>query len=187
MRLHSLAFILALGFLGTLPAFGAPKSTLADLKRLPITCLVPAWLPEGYRLQSVEIDATDREGIENPKAPGFPSYSIEYSDGKKGQFTIECARIGIGDRNLDDDENAEESEFETKAFGKVYIIYLPKGKTGSKKRIVANWIADRDWRTEEKAGMTTRIKGRVHGVSGFGMTLAEFEKIVRSLHPVRDK
>lgn len=187
MRLHSLVLTLALGLLGTLPGLGAPKSTVADLKKLPITCLVAEWLPEGYSLQSVEIDTTDRDGIKNPKAPGFPCYSIEYSNGKKGQFTIECARIGIGDRNLDDNENAEESEFDTKAFGKVYIIYLPKGKTGVKKRIVANWIADRDWKAEEKAGMTTRIKGRVHGVSGFGMTLAEFEKIVRSLHPIRDK
>jgi hypothetical protein len=187
MPFRHLPLILALGFLGSLPVLAAPKSTLADLKKLPITCLVPAWLPEGYRLQSVEIDATDREGIENPKAPGFPCYSIEYSNGKGGEFTIECGRIGIGDRNLDDDENAEESAFTTKAFGEVYIIYLPKGKTGVKKRIVANWIADRDWKAEEKAGKTTRIKGRVHGVSGFGMTLAEFEKIVRSLHPVREK
>ena len=189
MKLHCLALALALALITSTPARSAPKSaTLDDLKALPITCLVPAWLPEEYHLESVEIDRTDREGLEDPKAPAFPGYSLEYGNGKKGKFTIESARLGIGDRNLDDDPNAEESEFGTKTLGKVYIIYVPKGKTGAKKRIAANWIADAAWRSEEKSAKgAPHIKGRVHGVSGYGMTLAEFEKIVQSLHPIREK
>jgi len=34
---------------------------------------------------------------------------------------------------------AEESSFETKTLGKIYIIYFPGGKTGVKQRIVANY------------------------------------------------
>lgn len=164
------------------------KSTLEDLKKLPIICLVPTWLPEGYQLKSVHIDHEDRDGLKDAKAPGFPAYNLEYSNGKKGSFTVECARWGIGDRNLDDDENAEESEFKTKDFGDVYIIYLPKGKAGVKKRIAANWVEDAQWRAEEaKKKDAMHIKGRVHGASGFGMTLEEFQKIVRSLRPVAGK
>jgi hypothetical protein len=191
-RRHFLQATILAGLLSltTVPsARSAPSAaTLEDLKKLPIICLVPAWLPDGYRLRTITIDREDRDGLKDPKQPGFPAYNLEYTNGKKGSFTVECARWGIGDRNLDEDENAEESEFATKSFGKVYIIYLPKGKTGVKKRIVANWIADKNWRAEEaKHKDAMHLLGRVHGVSGFGMTLAEFEKIVQSLHPVGDK
>ncbi len=189
MKPRCIALITTLLLLATTPAWCAPKTaTLEDLKKLPIICLVPGWLPEGYHLQTVAIDRQDREGLKDAKAPGFPTYNLDYGNGKKGQFTVECARWGIGDRNLDADDSAEESEFSTKAFGKVYIIYLPKGKTGVKKRIVANWIEDANWRAETKKDKTAIcINGRAHGVSGFGMTLAEFEKIVQSLHPVTDR
>lgn len=186
---HVLVLLCALALFRGSPAQCAPKgATLDDLKKLDIICLVPAWLPEGYHLKSVDIDYSDRDGLDDPKARGYPGYGIEYGNGKKGQFTIESARIGIGDRNLDGDDKAEESQFDTKAFGPVYIIYLPGGKMGVKKRIVANWIEDDNLRAEKARDPTgPRMKGRYHGVSGFGMTLAEFEKIVKSLHAIREK
>jgi hypothetical protein len=173
----------------------APKGeTLDDLKKLEITCLVPAWLPEGFQLKKVEIDRSDREG-EGGKARIFPGYSTEYSNGKKGRFTIESARWGIGDRNLDQNDRAEESEFDTKHYGKVYIIYFPPGKGGVKKRIASNWVEDENIAAEKaqvaakqaKGQEALYIKGRFQGFSGYGMTLAEFEKIVQSLHPLREK
>ena len=82
---------------GTL-AHGAGKGkTLDDLKKLQITCFVPGWLPEGYHLKSVTIDYSDTEGLDDPKAKGYPAYALEYGNGKKGKFTIESARIGIGE------------------------------------------------------------------------------------------
>ncbi|MEP6670732.1 MAG: hypothetical protein ABJF10_16355 [Chthoniobacter sp.] len=185
---HTL-FLCTLAFLGLSPAHAAPKAdTLDDLKKLPITCLVPDWLPEGYHLKRVSIDYEDRDGLHDPKTRGFPSYNLDYRNGKKGQFTVECAREGIGDRNLDKDERAEESQFETKRYGTVYIIYFPPGKTGVKDRITANWIDDdamQAEKTPDPAG--PRIKGRYHGLSGYGMTVAQFEKIVQSVHPIREK
>lgn len=173
----------ALTLLGSSPSQSAPKTeTLDDLKKLEITCLAPTWLPEGYHLKKVELDHGDHEGGRE-----FIGYSSEYGNGKKGLFTIESARWGIGDRNLDQDERAEETHFETKRYGTVYIIYFPSGKTGVKKRISANWIEDENMRAEMKRDKTKlAIKGRFHGVSGYNMTLAEFEKIVQSLHPIRE-
>jgi len=181
-------FLCALTFLGLSLAHGAPKTaTLDDLKKLDIISLVPGWLPEGYHLKKVEIHYENADGNEDLKGK-FPAYSLEYRDGKKGKFTTESAHTGIGDRNLDKDERAEESQFDTKRYGTVYIIYFPPGKSGVKHRIVANWIEDENLKAEKTKGENApRIKGRYHGVSGFGMTLAEFEKIVQSLHPVREK
>jgi len=178
----------ALAFLGLSPAHGASKkATLDDLKKLDITCLVPGWLPDGYRLGKVEIHNENADGNEDPTGK-FPAYALEYRNGKKGKFTVESAYTGIGDRNLDQDERAEESQFGTKRYGVVYIIYFPPGKGGVKNRIVANWIEDENMAAEKaKDANAPRIKGRYHGVSGFGMTLPEFEKIVQSLHPVREK
>jgi hypothetical protein len=194
LTLSTLA-LCTLTFLALSPSQAAPKTeTLDDLKKLEITCLVPAWLPEGYQLKKVEIDRSDREG-EGGKARIFPGYSTEYSNGKKGRFTIESARWGIGDRNLDQNDRAEESEFDSKRYGKVYIIYFPPGKSGVKNRIAANWIEDENLKAE-KPGIAAKqaknqealpIKGRFHGLSGYGMTLAEFQKIVQSLHPLGEK
>jgi len=176
-------------FLVTPRTHGAPKSiTLDDLKKLEITCLVPGWLPEGFHLKTADIDYSDREGLTDKKARGFPTYSLEYGDGKKGSFTIESARWGIGDRNLDQDDRAEEVHFDTKDHGTIYIIYFPPGKSGVKQRIAAAWIADPGLEKEAaKSPNHLAIKSRFHGVSGFGMTVADFEKIVRSLHPIREK
>jgi hypothetical protein len=171
------------------PAHGAPKgNTLDDLKKLDIICLVPRWLPDGYHLKTVDIDYSDRDESDNPKARSYAAYSTEYGDGKKGRFTIESARWGIGDRNLDQDDRAEEAQFETKRYGTVYIIYFPPGKAGVKKRIAANWIEDENLVAENKESKTALpVKGRFHGFSGYGMTVVEFTKIVQSLHPIREK
>ena len=185
----SVAVLSALAFLAAPSSQAAPKAdTLDDLKKLDITCFVPAWLPEGYGVKKVHIDYSDRDGLKDPKARGFAAYDLEHGNGKKGRFTIEGARWGIGDRNLDQDDRAEESQFDTKRFGPVYIIYFPPGKTGVKQRISANWIEDENIRAERAKGQTSQgIKGRFHGFSGYGMTVADFEKIVRSLHPAREK
>ena len=61
----------------------------------------------------------------------LPLYSLEYGDGGKGTFTVESAREGIGDRNLLDTEDADETQIES-LFGPMYLIYTPKGKTGHK-------------------------------------------------------
>jgi len=179
----------AFAFLVMPSAHSAPKATtLDDLKTLPINCLVPGWLPEGFHLKTVKIDYEDREGLKDEKTRGFPGYFIEYSDGKKGSFTLESARWGIGDRNLDQNDRAEESQFDTKVYGPVYIIYFPPGKAGVKQRITANWVADPGLKAEAaKNANGLPVKSRYHGVSGFGMTLPDYEKIVRSLHPIREK
>jgi hypothetical protein len=187
MKYLPLLLLCASAFLAGTPAKCAPKGdTLDDLKKLDIICLVPGWLPEGYHLRKVDIDYSDREGLDDPKARGFPGYSLEYSDGKKGLFTVDCARWGIGDRNLDPDDRAEESQFDTKDFGPIYIIYFPPGKKGVKKRITAEWIQDSNMRADIAKNPTgISVTGRFHGVSGYGMTLAEYQKIVQSLHPIR--
>jgi hypothetical protein len=169
--------------LASSPAAPRKGVTLADLKKLDITVLVPGWLPEGYRLKEANIDKTDAEN-----GQVYPGYNLEYSNRKKGSFTLESARWGIGDRNLDQNDRAEESQFQTKAYGPVYIIYFPPGKTGVKKRITANWIRDENMKSElAKKKDALAIKGRFHGFSGFGMTVAEFQKIVQSLHPISEK
>jgi len=188
MRITTLFFVGVLAILGIWPVQAAPKTaTLDDLKKLDIICLTPGWLPEGYGVKKVEIHYENADGNEDAKGT-FPAYSLEYRNRQKSRFTIESAYTGIGDRNLDQDERAEESRFDTKRYGTVYIIYFPPGKSGVKNRIVANWIEDENLKAgKAKGGNALRIKGRYHGVSGFGMTLAEFEKIVQSLHPIREK
>ncbi|MEZ0254777.1 MAG: hypothetical protein ACAI37_05840 [Chthoniobacter sp.] len=180
--LPALAFC-TIAFLGLSSSQAAPKAdSLDNLKKLEITCLAPAWLPEGYHVKNVELDHSDHEGGRE-----FVGYSSEYGNGKKGLFTIESARWGIGDRNLDQDERAEETQFNTKRYGPVYVVYFPPGKTGVKKRILSNWIQDENMRAEMKHDKAKlAVKGRFHGVSGFNMTLAEFEKIVQSLHPISE-
>jgi hypothetical protein len=188
LLLTGIVIVLMANAASAAPKSHAKRDTIEDLKRLDITCFVPSWLPDGYHLKNVTIDWSDRDGQEDPKAPAYAGYSMEYGNGKKGLFTIESARTGIGDRNLDQDERAEESQFDAPQLEKVYIIYFPPGKSGVKKRIVANWIDDKNMRAQKaKDPLATKGNGRYHGVSGFGMTVAEFEKIVRSLHPVREK
>src|SRR5438094_9998192 len=69
----------------------------------------------------------------------------------------------------------------------VYLIYGPKGKSGRKDEIKANWVSDANMNTEKAKGAKNHpVLGRYHGFSATGITLAEFAKIVQSLHPNRD-
>lgn len=180
-------FVSSFVLLGSITVQGAPKSaTLEDLKKLEITCFVPSYLPAGFHLREIKIDRDDREGLTDKKAPGFPTYSIVYGDGKKHEFSIESARWGIGDRNVGE---GEETEFKAGRLGTIYVIYEPAGKTGPKKVITANWVLDENWKAEEKSHPrgTISVRGRAHGFSSSGISLQEFEKIVQSIHPVKDQ
>jgi hypothetical protein len=189
MKLIALLVLATLALVPKTSAEGASNGySLNDLKKLDIICFVPGWLPEGYQLSRVYLDYSDIDGPDSSHLQKYVAYAIEYTDGKKGKFAIESARGEIGDRNLDGDPKAEESKFETKQFGTVFIIFRPGGKTGIKKRIAANWVEDANLKAEEaKDAKAPHVKGRYHGFSGYGMTVANFQKIVQSLHPVREK
>jgi len=173
------------GFLFSLAAVrSTPELTLDDLRKLEIICFVPSYLPQGFRLKTVEITYDDVGPDEN-KEQRFPLYSLEYGDSGKRTFSIESAREGIGDRNImENDENAEETEIKT-PLGPMYLIYQPKGKEGRKKEIKANWVSDANMKAEKAKGAENHpVLGRYHGFSATGITVAEFQKIVDSLHPV---
>lgn len=159
-------------------------ATLDDLKQLEITCYVPSYLPQGLRLKNVEITYDEIQNYEDKNHP-LPLYSIEYGNGWNATFTIESAREGIGDRNLmSDEENAEEAEIKS-PLGPMYLIYRPKGKDGRKEEIIANWVSDANMNAETANGPGSHpVLGRFHGFSAKGITLAEFAKIVQSLHPI---
>lgn len=168
--------------------FPSPRSsaaTLDDLKKLEIICFVPSYLPQGFRLKTVEIPY-DEPGPDEPKRP-FPLYSVEYENDQKATFSIESAREGIGDRNIMEEEDTEETEIQT-PLGPMYLIYRPKGKNGLKYEIKANWVSDANMNAEtSKNAESHPMLGRYHGFSATGITLAEFSKIVQSLHPIRDE
>src|SRR5215510_4417698 len=161
-------------------------ATLDDLKQLEITCYVPSYLPQGLRLQNVEVTYDEIQENEDQNHP-LPLYAIQYGNGWNATFTIESAREGIGDRNImDDEENAEETEIKSR-FGPMYLIYRPKGKDGRKDEIIANWVSDPNMNAEKGKGPDSHpVLGRFHGFSATGITLAEFAKIIHSLHPIRD-
>ncbi len=158
--------------------------TLDDLKKLAITCFVPAWLPDGFHLTDVGITSDD------PDEPAgihcsLPLYSLEYGDGKKATFAVESAREGIGDRNLLGTEDADEAEIQSPV-GPVYIIYTPKGKEGRKKEIRSNWAKDGNMKAETAVNETAHpVLGRFHGFTATGITVVEFTRIIESLHPVK--
>ena len=167
----------------------APK-TLDDLKKLEIICFVPSYLPEGFRLKKVEITYDEIQEYEDKNHP-LPLYSVEYGGSpsrtgdSKATFSIESAREGIGDRNImADEENAEETEIQS-PFGPMYLIYRPKGKTGRKIEILSNWARDANMLAENAKGAAHPTLGRFHGFSASGITVAEFAKIIKSLHPIR--
>jgi hypothetical protein len=174
-------------FLFSSPAFCSSAATLDDLKKLEIICFVPSHLPQGFRLKAVEITYDEADTDEN-KEHRFPLYSLEYGNGWSATFSIESAREGIGDRNImEDEENAEETEIKT-PFGPMYLIYRPKGKEGRKDEIKANWVDDSNMNAEKsKDPQGHPTLGRFHGFSATGITVAEFTKIVQSLHPIRDE
>jgi hypothetical protein len=169
----------------TLPALCSSAATLDDLKKLEIICFVPSYLPEGFRLKTVEI-TYDEPGPDEPKRP-FPLYSVEYGNDRKATFSIESAREGIGDRNIMEEEDTEETEIQS-PLGPLYLIYRPKGKNGRKDEIKANWVSDANMNAETAKGPDSHpVLGRFHGFSATDITLAEFSKIVQSLHPIRDE
>jgi hypothetical protein len=162
-----------------------PHATLADLKKLEILCYVPGWLPKGFKLKSVTI--TYDEPGPDEKAGRFPLYYLEYSKSGGASFTIDSAREGIGDRNIMETEDSEETTI-TSPFGPMYLIYTPKGKgtVGRKKEIKANWAEDAHMKREKAEHPQAHpILGRYHGFSTTGLSLYEFEKIIQSLHPIR--
>lgn len=166
----------------------SPSKTLDDLKKLEITCFVPSYLPKGFRLKKVEITYDEIQEYEDKNRP-LPLYYVEYKGpsqgGIKETFSIESAREGIGDRNIMEEEDAEEAEIQS-PLGPMYLIYRPKGKTGRKIAIVANWQSDANMNAEKaKDTMAHPVSGRYHGCSATGITLSEFTKIINSLHPVR--
>jgi hypothetical protein len=165
-----------------------PELTLDDLRKLEIICFVPSYLPKDFRFQRVDI-TYDEPGPDEPKRL-FPLYSIVYSnDPRSGAtFSIESAREGIGDRNImKEEENTEETEVQS-PLGPMNLIYRPKGKDGRKDEIKANWAEDSNMKTETSKNPEGHpMLGRYHGFSATGMTLAEFSKIVQSLHPIRDE
>jgi hypothetical protein len=168
-------------------ARSTPELTLDDLRKLEIICFVPSYLPKGFRLQRVDI-TYDEAGPDESKRQ-FPLYSIVYSnDPRNGAtFSIESAREGIGDRNIMEEEDTEETEIQS-PLGPMYLIYRPKGKNGRKDEIKANWVSDANMNAETAKGPDSHpILGRFHGFSATGITLAEFSKIVESLHPIRDQ
>ena len=159
-------------------------ATLDDLKQLEITCYVPSYLTQGLRLQNVEITYDEIPGNEDQNHP-LPLYSIQYGNGWNATFTIESAREGIGDRNImADEENSEETEIKS-PFGAMYLIYRPKGKASRKDEIIANWVSDPNMNDEKSKGTDSHpLLGRFHGFSATGITVAEFTKIIQSLHPI---
>jgi hypothetical protein len=164
-----------------------PELTLDDLRKLEIICFVPSYLPNGFRLQRIDI-TYDEPGPDEAKRL-FPLYSIVYSNDplSGATFSIESAREGIGDRNIMKVEDTEETEIQT-PLGPMYLIYRPKGKNGRKDEIKANWVSDANMNVEtSKNAGSHPILGRYHGFSATGISVAEFSKIVQSLHPIRDE
>jgi hypothetical protein len=177
-----------------------PHATLDDLKKLEILCYVPAWLPKGFKLRSVSI-TYDEPGPDEGGVGRFPLYYLEYGNGptsprdKSGRwadrtggatFTIESAREGIGDRNIMDTEDSEETKIPS-PFGPMYLIYTPKGKgSGQKVEIKANWASDANMKSEKaKDPHAHPVLGRYHGFSATAITVADFEKVISSLKPIR--
>jgi hypothetical protein len=82
----------------------------------------------------------------------------------RSTFSIELAREGIGDRNMEE-ENTEETAISS-PLGPMYLIYRPKGKNGRKDEIKANGVSDPNMNAEEAKGAGSHpIVGRYHGFS----------------------
>jgi len=168
-----------------LPKVLCSAATLDDLKQLEITCYVPSHLPQGFRLRKVEITYEEPDAGSTEINHPLPLYSVEYGNGWNATFSIESAREGIGDRNIMEEEDTEETEIQS-PFGPMYLIYRPKGKEGRKAEIKANWVSDENMNAETAKGADSHPGlGRYHGFSATGITLAEFSETVQSLHPVR--
>jgi hypothetical protein len=84
------------------------------------------------------------------------------------------------------EEDTEETEIQS-PFGPMYLIYRPKGKSGRKIEIKANWVSDANMNAEKAKGAGNHPILGYHGFSATGITIAEFTKIVQSLHPFRSE
>lgn len=179
--------ILLSAFLFVLPALSAATpATLDDLKKLEIICFVPSYLPHGFRLRGVEITYDAIQEYEDKNRP-LPLYSLEYGNERGATFTIESAREGIGDRNIMGTEDADETQIES-PFGPMYLIYTPKGKSGRKVEIKANWASDANMKAEKaKDQLAHPVLGRYHGFSATGISVTEFARIIKSLHPLNER
>ena len=172
-------------FLFTLPARRSDAATLDDLKKLDIICFVPAYLPKGFKLKSCDITYDEIMEYEDKNHP-LPLYSLVYQGPNGAKFWIDSAREGIGDRNVMGEEDSEDSEMHS-PLGQMFFVYRPKGKTGRKIEIDSNWQSDTNMLAEKsKDELAHPVVGRYHGFSASGISLAEFAKIIQSLHPVRD-
>lgn len=158
-------------------------ASLDDLKKLKIICFVPSYLPKDFKFNRAAIL------YEQDQGQRVPTYAIEWSNSKKSSFSIESAWEGIGDRNLMDTEDSEEAQFSSPQFGTVYLIYTPRRGT-VKKKILSNWVEDANMKADEAKKRETldpKALGRFHGFTGTNLSVAEFEKIVNSLHPISAK
>ena len=187
VRINRSRRILLSAFLFVLPALSASTpATLEDLKKLEIICFVPSYLPHGFRLQGVEITYDAIQEYEDKNRP-LPLYSLEYGNERGATFTVESAREGIGDRNLMGTEDADETQIES-LFGPMYLIYTPKGKSGRKVEIKANWASDANMKAEKaKDQLAHPVLGRYHGFSATGISVTEFARIIKSLHPLNER
>jgi hypothetical protein len=134
-----------------------PHATLEQLKTLDILCFVPSYLPKGFKLKSVaitydepgpdewsrressDIDGkadrpSERERTSQGSAGRFPLYYLEYSGPGGASFTVDSAREGIGDRNLMETEDSEETTIAS-PFGPMYLIYTPKTASSGSGRL----------------------------------------------------
>jgi len=140
---------------------------------------------KGFSITAVDITYDDLHEEFDDMKHQLPLYSIVYSNDprRRGTFSIESAREGIGDRNIMVEEDTEETEIQT-PLGPMYLIYRPKGKDRRKDEILTNWVSDANMNAEKAKGAQNHpILGRYHGFSATGITVAEFAKIVQSLHP----
>jgi len=159
--------------------------TLDDLKNLEIICYVPTWLPKGFKVKRVAVSYDEPSPDEG--GGRYHLYNIEYANLQDQTFSIDSAREGIGDRNLLETDDSEDAEIGS-PLGHMFIIYTPKGKgkEGRKKEIRSNWTSDANMiREKAKDPLVHPNLGRYHGFSASGITVAEFEKIINSLRPVR--
>src|SRR4029077_19805908 len=97
-------------FVLPLLALCSSAETLDDLKKLEILCFVPSHLPHGLELKKVEITYDEPDQKSDEVNHPLPLYSVEYGNGWNATFSIESAREGIGDRNIMEEEDTEETE-----------------------------------------------------------------------------
>lgn len=156
---------------------------LDDLKKIEIICYVPSWLPKGFKVKRVAI-SYDEPG---PDEGGgrYPLYNVVYVNGAGQSFSIDCAREGISDRNLLETDDSEDAEIRS-PLGPMFIIYTPKGKAGRKTEIRSNWTSDANMIAEKAKDPDAHpVLGRYHGFTATGISVANFEKVIQSLKPVR--